>query len=147
MKCNTCACTHTQTQTHTLNPQRYQRLTKRFTKACKKPGLKKRRNESISWPAKKGSRLCCPHRVLQGPHSSHHRTAEKLESRLLILVPHRNEGIHSHLDLPWLPRPHHLTIIFWHYRFRGHLLFSMLISSSVQATAKPGQNLGGNGYP
>lgn len=141
-------CMHTHTQTRTLNRQSYQRLTKRFTKACKKPGLKKRRgmNQSASQPKREG-RLCCPRHVLQGPHSSYHRTAEKLKSSLLSLAPHRNEAIHSHLDLPWLPKPHHLTIIFLHYWFRGHLLFSMLISRSVQATAKPVQIFGGNGCP
>lgn len=78
---------HRHTQTHTLNRQRYQRLTKVFTKACKKPGLKKGRgmNQSASQLKREG-RLRCPQHVLQGPHSSYHRTAEKLESSLLNLA-------------------------------------------------------------
>jgi len=67
-----------------------------FTKACKKLGLKKRRgmNQSASQPKREG-RLRCPRHVLQGPHGSHHRTAEKLKPSLLRLSPHRNETIHS----------------------------------------------------
>lgn len=41
-------------------------------------------NQPASWKGK--GRLRCPQHVLQGPHSSYHRTAEKLESSLLNLA-------------------------------------------------------------
>lgn len=106
---------HTHTQTHTLNWQRYQRLAKMFTKACKKPGLKKRRgmNQSASQPKRERqtplSSACTAGATQFIPQDSW-----EIRIQLAQSGPHRNEAIQSHLDLPWLPRPHHLTIIFWH---------------------------------
>lgn len=129
---------HTHTQTHTLHRQRYQTL--RCSPKHVRSLVWQKEEEWINQPAEKGRQTPLSSACTAGTTQFIPQDSWEIKIQLAQSGP-------SHLHLPLLPRPPHLTIIFWHEGFRGHLLFSMLSSRSAQATAKPAQILGGNGYP